>query len=371
MAPNEENTPRGVSASRSESMASNEVNNTPPAPKRATSDQTTSNGASSDTPSVAHIIATEASAVLAAAAKLIGTDDPKLSAYFDDFMRSAIPEDIIRFSDAELAALVNYVYAKSAARNPGVPLIETFDPSEIGFARSQTVLVAINDDMPFLYDSCANEVRERGFRIRAAFHPIMSRMHKNQDTRITAKISESTIVFALEKISDQQALEALRQGVNQVFTDVRLAVADWKPMLTRLRDTIGELKQSPPDIPAERLDEYLAFLGWLADNHFTFLGARDYVFNGAAEGRHDPDFDSGIGLLTNQEMRVIRRGEDRSSLTPDVRDRNGTGRGKILGGIERVRACSGPGVFRRGRRGRHAYHRKIGACCRADPEIGG
>jgi hypothetical protein len=82
-------------------MASNEVNNTPPAPKRATSDQTTSNGASSDTaPSVAHIIATEASAVLAAAAKLIGTDDPKLSAYFDDFMRSAIPEDIIRFSDA-------------------------------------------------------------------------------------------------------------------------------------------------------------------------------------------------------------------------------------------------------------------------------
>ena len=91
-------------------------------------------------------------------------------------------------------------------------------------------------------------------------------------------------------------------------------------MLTRLRDTIGELQQCPPTIPEKLLDEYLAFLGWLADDHFIFLGARDYVFDNKGEGRLDADIDSGIGLLTNPETRVIRRGEDRSSLTPDVRD---------------------------------------------------
>ena len=133
--------------------------------------------------SVAHVVAAEAMEVLASAARLIGTDDPKLSAYFDTFTHNAIPEDIIRFSDAELAALVEYVYGKSAERKPGVPLIEIFDPNEVGFAPSQTVLIAINEDMPFLFDSCASEVRDRGFGIRAAFHPIMSRTHDDHDTK--------------------------------------------------------------------------------------------------------------------------------------------------------------------------------------------
>ena len=297
-------------------MASGEGGITHVTPNGATADNTIFDMAAS----VTHIVAAEAIEVLASAARLIGTDDPKLSAYFDIFTRNAIPEDILRFSDAELAALVKYVYGKSAERKPGVPLIEIFDPNEVGFAPSQTVLIAINEDMPFLYDSCASEVRDRGFRIRAAFHPIMIRRQDDHDTKINTEIRESTIVLALEKISDRQILDGLCHGISQVLADVQLAVSDWKSILKRLRDTIGELKHCPPAIEEERLDEYLAFLGWLADNHFIFLGARDYVFDGTGEGRHEADFDSGIGLLTDPETRVIRRGEDRSSLTMDVRD---------------------------------------------------
>ena len=39
-----------------------------------------------------------------------------------------------------------------------------------------------------------------------------------------------------------------------------------------------------------------------------------------AEGRLDPDHASGLGLLADPEMRVVRRGADRSRLTPEVRD---------------------------------------------------
>ena len=58
----------------------------------------------------------------------------------------------------------------------------------------------------------------------------------------------------------------------------------------------------------------------MAEDHFTFLGCRDYVFSPEGEGRLDPVYESGLGLLADPEMRVVRRGADRSQLTPDVRD---------------------------------------------------
>jgi glutamate dehydrogenase len=266
--------------------------------------------------SIAHIDAPRASSVLAAAAKIVGEEDPGLENYFSAFMRYAIPEDIEAFNATELAALVKYVYECAKARKPGEPFIKILDLADAGVARSWTALIAINEDMPFLFDSCAAEVRARNLDVRAAFHPIVPREPDGN----ASEANESTIVLLLEKISDSEQRDGLCEEIRKVFSDVRVAVLDWRPMLTRLRDTIAELKKHPPVIPEKQLSECLAFLAWLADNHFTFLGARDYVFDGAGDGHLSPDFNSGIGLLTDPEMRVIRRGADRSSLTPDVRD---------------------------------------------------
>ncbi|MEE8439377.1 MAG: hypothetical protein V3S07_07290, partial [Micropepsaceae bacterium] len=73
-------------------MASGEGGITHVTPNGATAGNTIFDMAAS----VTHIVAAEAIEVLASAARLIGTDDPKLSAYFDIFTRNAIPEDILR-----------------------------------------------------------------------------------------------------------------------------------------------------------------------------------------------------------------------------------------------------------------------------------
>ncbi len=52
---------------------------------------------------------------------------------------------------------------------------------------------------------------------------------------------------------------------------------------------------------------------------FTFLGCRDYVFSTDGDGRLEPVYESGLGLLADTDLRVVRRGDDRSSLTPDVK----------------------------------------------------
>ena len=63
--------------------------------------------------------AADASAHLSTSAQLIGTGNPALAAFFVAFTRHASPEDLIRFTGAELAALVKQVFARSAKRTPG------------------------------------------------------------------------------------------------------------------------------------------------------------------------------------------------------------------------------------------------------------
>ena len=89
-------------------------------------------------------------------------------------------------------------------------------------------------------------------------------------------------------------------------------------MVVALQETISGLKQHPPQIAPEELSESIAFLGWLADNHFTFLGCRDYTFSTENGGHLDPVLESGLGVLSDVEARVIRRGADRGQLTPEV-----------------------------------------------------
>src|SRR6266436_3557474 len=156
----------------------------------------------------------------------------------------------------------------------------------------------------------------------AAFHPVVRETRAPSGARAKSgtEVLESFIVLSLDSVIDDDSAKAVRQGLANVFDTVRVVVKDWKPMLARLAETIGELKKKPPRIPDSELAENLAFLGWLADNHFTFLGCRDYVFRGDGEGRLDAVYPSGLGVLTDPEARVVRRGSDRSSLTPELRE---------------------------------------------------
>jgi len=123
----------------------------------------------------------------------------------------------------------------------------------------------------------------------------------------------------LEPVVSDAGRQALGHGAKATLAQVRVAVRDWHQMAARAREATAELKAHPPKVPSEELKESLAFLEWLGDNHFTFLGARDYRFDTKGEGALEPVIESGLGVLADSEARVIRRGPDRSAITPQVR----------------------------------------------------
>jgi glutamate dehydrogenase len=148
----------------------------------------------------------------------------------------------------------------------------------------------------------------------------MGRLRELVDGKEAGTTADSMICVAFTRIADQSALSDIEAGTTRVLRNVAIAVADWPTMIKRLDESIAELWQHPPQAPREEIDESLAFLKWLKEHHFTFLGSRDYVFesNGGDE-QLVPVAESGLGLLRDPERRVIRRGGDRAALTREVR----------------------------------------------------
>jgi glutamate dehydrogenase len=249
----------------------------------------------------------EASARIAKGAKLAGGG----TAFYDVLYRSAAPEDINRYTPAALAALARLVQQRVAARKTGNCLVDLFNPSaeDKAYPTNECVLVAINDDMPFLFDSLTAELHAQSARVRAVFHPILR----------DGADATSVIVAVLDPVIDAARQQSITDGARAVFAQVFEAVRDWPKMMGQLKASIEGLKNHPPSISKADLDESIAFLEWLGDNHFTFLGTRDYRFSSAGDGQLAAIEGSGLGVLTGNETRVLRGGADRTSLTPQIR----------------------------------------------------
>jgi len=150
-----------------------------------------------------------------------------------------------------------------------------------------------------------------GARIRAAFHPILD----------LDGVKTSVIALVCDTLAGE-AREKAVQSLREAFAQGALAVRDWKAMLARLTAARDDLARHPPRIAGQPADigESLAFLDWLADNHFTLLGARDYVLSkDGANGMLEPVKGSSLGVLCDEDARVIRKGGERTGLTAEVR----------------------------------------------------
>ena len=232
-------------------------------------------------------------------------------AFYDALYGRAAPDDVNRYTPESLAALARLVQARIQAFDgigSDVTLVSPRD-EDAAYGENDAVLIAINEDKPFLVDSLIADVTAGGGRLRAVFHPIVKRKDRTL----------SVIVLVLEPVVSEVRRAALVHSAKATFQQVSVAVRDWRAMMERLRDAVAQLKAHPPKVDADELHESLALLEWLGDNHFTFLGARDYAFDPAGDGALVPVEETGLGVLHDPDARVIRRGPDRTALTPQVR----------------------------------------------------
>jgi len=197
------------------------------------------------------------------------------------------PEDLDERPVADLygAALSHWSYARK--REPGRAKLRVFNPTiaEHGWQSTHTIIEMVNDDMPFLVDSVTMEVNRHGLTLHLVIHPLVT-VERGADGVLKGLASEgaaspgarreSFIHVEVDRVAEPARMEALATDLERVLDDVRQAVADWKAMRERVLAIVQDLDARPPPIPLQELAEGQAFLRWLADDHFTFLGYRSH-----------------------------------------------------------------------------------------------
>ena len=219
------------------------------------------------------------------------------------------------------AALSHFNFAHQ--RRPGKPKVRVYNPvqPQHGWRSTHTIVEVVSDDMPFLVDSARMALNRRSLTTHLVIHPVM-RAHRDASGVLTGPngeeaITEAVIHVEVDRQTEERVLDDIAADIRSVLEDVRGAVEDWQPMHERLRGVLTELESNPPPLDESELARGRAFLEWVSENHFTFLGYREYeLLGGEGEERLRSVGGSGFGLLRESEP---RESTAFASLSPQIR----------------------------------------------------
>src|SRR3712207_5184801 len=226
------------------------------------------------------------------------------------------------------AAVAHWGFARQ--RKPGSAKMRVFNPhfDEHGWQSTHTVVEIVNDDMPFLVDSTRMAVNRQGYAIHLMLHPIM-KVRRDGEGRLVEvlppdaededAIPESIIHVEVDRQTEPDVLQELYDCIESVLKQVRAAVEDWPEMREQVYSIVSEIEENaPPSVDEDELAEARALLEWIADDHFTFLGYREYELvteDGEDVLKNVPG--TGLGILRETSPRPVS--QSFAKLPPEVR----------------------------------------------------
>ncbi|MCW2854874.1 MAG: putative NAD-glutamate dehydrogenase [Marmoricola sp.] len=208
------------------------------------------------------------------------------------YYRHTAPEDLLDRDEVDLYGAVMHQLRSGTERPQGTATVHTFTPtvaSDGWSASGHTVVEVVTDDMPFLVDSVTMALAQSDHDVHLVIHPqlvvrrdvaghlqeVFEDIGERADTSPHDVFRESWMHLEIDRIPPEE-YDALTRTLEKVLSDVREAVEDWRRMHDRLDSLVAELEADPPPLDPDEVAEDRAFLTWLGEDHFTFLGFREY-----------------------------------------------------------------------------------------------
>ena len=250
--------------------------------------------------------------------------------YAQQCFRRVPMEDLAAEAPSTLATIVLRQLEFLQRRQPGEMLIRVYnpDPGTEGWESPHTIVEMVNDDMPFLVDSGTLTLSEMGLGIHLIIHPVIrvardgeGRLKAIYDKKTGRGEAESVIQFQIDRRTSKSSLQEIESRLVAALGDVRRAVADWKRMEASAREAEQSLEDWAASADPQWLEESRAFIHWLLEDHFIFLGVRDYR---VARGKKSYELQlvegSGLGIL--RETADTVRARPLTSLAEAARKRS-------------------------------------------------
>ncbi len=240
------------------------------------------------------------------------------------YYRHVAPEDVLGRSDVDVFGALASHFKLAADRPQGTASVRVHTPTlgEHGWtAGGHSVVEVVVDDMPFLVDSLTMELSRQLRDVHLVIHPnydvvrditgaLQTVTPVDDGSSIPAEgaTRESWMHVEIDRMREGDDPDAIVEDVQRVLRDVRESVEDWEKMHAQVRDIVAGLVSDPPPLDHEEVTQAAALLSWLADEHFTFLGYREYSLDRATiDGTEDDVLravpGTGLGILrADQEM---------------------------------------------------------------------
>ena len=242
----------------------------------------------------------------AAAGDEFGLD---VGAFIQQYYRNTALDDLKDRAVEDLAGAALSHLRLALRRKPGTPCIRVGNPAPHtdGWSSGHSIVQIVTDDMPFLVDSTSMVLNRRGSYIHLTVHPVLNVLrdgqgklvgvpspeHAGPDARL-----ESFMHLEIDRETAPDVLDTITRELERVLGDVRAACQDWGAMRARAREICAELEANPPPLDLEVVKESRELLEWMADDHFTFLGYREYeLIQGDNADRLQPIPDTALGIL--------------------------------------------------------------------------
>ncbi|MFF0721242.1 NAD-glutamate dehydrogenase [Verrucosispora sp. NA02020] len=271
---------------------------------------------------------------LVAQAVALAGDDHDAATLVGRFWRFAPDEELIGFTAEEMLDAARAHRQLADQRVPGELKLRIHSPDA---EQHHSVVEIVTDDMPFLVDSVTALLNSHHLDVHLLVHPLvvvrrepLGRLVEvaadvEPDDAIDGDLVESWMRIEIDPVRDQEVRDKLRRELQRVLTDVREAVEDWPKMRQRALSLADELaaartSDNRPPVPEKDITDSVELLRWLAHDHFTFLGYREYrlVQNSAESGPAlEAVLGTGLGILRQDspEARAL------SSMTPEAHEK--------------------------------------------------
>jgi glutamate dehydrogenase len=227
-----------------------------------------------------------------------GLSNGALTAYLHHYYLHTAPEDLVHRDPVDVYGAAASHYRLGLKRPQGTAEVRVHTPTveENGWSCGHTVVEVVTDDMPFLVDSVTNELTRVDRGIHLVVHPqlavrrdITGKLLEILDIDACSRsqaagqewpadaVVESWMHIEIDRETDRDDLRAIEANLRRVLGDVREVVEDWSKMRDSALRMADELAERPPaHLPEQEVGEAWELMRWLADDHFTFLGYREY-----------------------------------------------------------------------------------------------
>jgi glutamate dehydrogenase len=246
------------------------------------------------------------------------------------FTRRLPADELAGRDPGELVGVVLGVFELADSRPSDEVAVRVFDPDPArdGYEAAGTVLETNAPDSPFQFDSIAEELEARDLSPRRVIHPVVG-VKRGSDGRIESILHvrdtaarESFMHFQLDRRLPRGEQLELEETIRQILGDVALVVRDFEPMKAAVRGMIEIARAGSALYPPDEVEETVAFLEWLLDLNFVFLGYREYALVDEPEGRALAVVEgSGLGILSKVAWSAYERPVPLSSIEPNLRER--------------------------------------------------